>query len=64
MSITQQINFLVKQLPMTEQKLILELIKRISPDDILTSEDMADIKQARKEYSRGETISDSDINWN
>jgi len=63
MSISQQINLIVKQLPKTEQKLILELVRRISPDDILTSDDIAEIKQARLEYNNGETISDEDIDW-
>jgi len=64
MSLTQQIFFFVEQLPETEQKLILELVKRISPDDILTPDDMDDIGVARAEYARGETVSDSAINWN
>ena len=64
MSITQQINFIIEQFPITDQKLILELIKRINPDDILTTEDISDIEQARIEYKNGETISDDDIDWN
>jgi hypothetical protein len=63
MSITQQITHIVEQLPDVEQRLVFELVKRISPDDILTLEDLADIAQARAEYARGETIADSDINW-
>ena len=33
MSIVQQINLMVEQLPEIEQRLILELIRRINPDD-------------------------------
>ncbi|MCL2487725.1 MAG: hypothetical protein FWE80_03490 [Oscillospiraceae bacterium] len=29
-----------------------------------SAEDIAAIKQARTEYDRSETVSDSDINWN
>ena len=44
--------------------LILELVKSmISPDDILTEEDIADIEQARAEFARGEAIPASVINW-
>jgi hypothetical protein len=64
MSVAQQITLIVEQLPETEQRLILELVRRISPDDILTSEDIADIEEARAEYARGETIQDAAINWN
>ena len=35
----------------------------ISPDDILTDEDIADIEQARAEFARGEAIPASVINW-
>jgi hypothetical protein len=64
MSISQQINIIVEQLPEPEQRLILELVKRINSDDILTPEDITDIEEARAEYARGETIPDSMINWN
>jgi hypothetical protein len=64
MSIAQQITLIVEQFPEAEQMLILELVRRINPDDILTSEDIADIEEARAEYARGETIQDAAINWN
>ena len=35
----------------------------VSPDNILTDEDIADIKQARDEFSRGEYTRHEDINW-
>ena len=73
MTIAQQINFIVKQLPETEQRLVFELVKRICTDDIaiieevdydeLTDEDIADIEEARAEYERGETIKHEDIDW-
>jgi len=44
--------------------LILELIKRMNPDNLLTSDDITDIEEARAEYARGETVPDSAINWN
>ena len=64
MSLTQQINLIVEQLPEAEQLLILELVRRINPDDVLTPEDIADIKEARAEYARGERVPDNAINWN
>jgi len=64
MSIAEQINIIVEQMPERRQSLILELLKNMmSPDDILTEEDIADIKQARAEYARGEAIPLSAINW-
>ena len=64
MSIAEQINVIVEQMPEKRQSLILELINAmISPDDILTDEDIADIEQARAEFARGEAIPISAINW-
>jgi hypothetical protein len=63
MSIAQQISFIVEQLPETEQTLILELVRRISPDDILTATDLTDIEEARLEFARGESVPESAINW-
>ena len=36
----------------------------ISPDDVLTAEDEADILQARAEFARGEYVRFEDIDWN
>jgi len=36
---------------------------RIYPDDILTPEDIEDIKEAREEYANKETVSINAINW-
>ena len=64
MSIAEQINVIIEQMPEKRQSLILELIKTmISPDDILTDEDIADIEQARAEFALGETIPANVINW-
>jgi len=35
----------------------------ISPDDVLTDEDIADIEQARFEFARGEYVRHENINW-
>jgi len=65
MSLAQQINTFVEQMPEKNQVLVLELVKTmISPDDILTDEDIADIEQARVEFARGEYVRHEDINWN
>jgi len=47
-----------------EQILIMELVKRIIPDDIATSDDLSAIKTAKYEYKRGEMTSHDDIVWN
>ena len=65
MSVAQQISTIVEQMPEKNQVLVLELVKTmISPDDILTDEDIADIKQARAEFARGEFTRHEDIDWN
>ena len=65
MTLAQQINTIIEQMPERNQALILELIKTmISPDDVLSDEDIADIKQARAEFSRGEYVRHDDIDWN
>ena len=63
MNLAYQINMIIEQLPETEQRLIFELVKRISPDDILSAEDIADIEEARAEYEKGDTISGSIFGW-
>ena len=45
--------------------LVFELVKTmISPDYILTNEDIADIRLALAEFIRGEYARHEDINWN
>lgn len=64
MSLAQQINFIVEQMPEEEQVLVLELVKRIvSPDDVLSDEDVADIEQARREYAKGVAVPMDAIDW-
>ncbi|MDR2902916.1 MAG: hypothetical protein LBU77_00165 [Clostridiales bacterium] len=64
MSVAEKISMIVAQMPERNQTLVLELVKTmISPDDILTDEDIADIKQARSEFARGEFVRDNEINW-
>ena len=46
-----------------EQALVFELILSLAPDDIATSEDLIAHAEAIKEYERGETVTDKDINW-
>ena len=65
MCLTEKISAIVEQMPEKNQMLVLELVQTmVSPDDILTDEDIADIKQARAEFVRGETIAHEDIDWN
>jgi len=65
MTIAKQISSVVEQLPERSQAIILELVNTmISSDDILTDEDVADIKQAREEYARGDVVPHSAVNWN
>ena len=65
MSLAKQISSFVEQLPEKNQALVLELVKTmVSPDDVLSDEDIADIKQARAEFERGEFVRHDAINWN
>ena len=65
MTVTEQISTIIEQMPEKNQMLVFELVKTmVSPDDILTDEDIADIKQARAEFARGEYVHHEHINWN
>ena len=65
MTVAQQISTIVEQMPKKNQTLVLNLVKTmISPDDILTDEDIADIEEARAAFACGEYIRHEDINWN
>jgi len=44
-----------------EQRLIVELIESLAPDDIATPDDIASHEIAMQEYQNGETISLADI---
>ena len=64
MTIAKQISSFIEQMPEQSQAVILELVKTmISSDDILTDEDIADIKQARNEYARGDAVPHDAVNW-
>lgn len=64
MSLAKQINLIVEQMPERKQAVLLELVKTmISPDDILSEEDVAEIEQARAEFARGECTHHEEINW-
>ena len=47
-----------------EQILVLELLKRLAPDDVATPEDIAAHEAAMGDYKRGELVRHEDINWN
>ena len=61
--IREQLVDVIDCLPETEQSLLLEIARRFLPDDTATTDDLRDIQQARAEYSRGETVPHSAINW-
>ncbi|MCL2198935.1 MAG: hypothetical protein FWB80_08440 [Defluviitaleaceae bacterium] len=64
MSLAQQINTIVEQMPEKKQTILFELVKTmISSDDVLSAEDILDINQARVEFSRGEYVRHEDIDW-
>jgi len=46
-----------------EQSLVFELIQHLAPDDIATSDDIANHIIALHEYQHGESIAFEDINW-
>ena len=50
-------------LPEQEQSLLLEIARRFLPNDTATPDDLEDIRAARAEYARGETIPHNAINW-
>jgi len=51
-------------LPEQDQLLIFEIVKRFMPDDIATSDDIMEVREAHKEYACGETVRHEDIDWN
>ncbi len=61
--IREQLVSVIDCLPEVEQSLLLEIARRFLPDDLAAPEDLADIRQARAEYARGQTIPHSAINW-
>ena len=61
--VANQITEMVNMLPESEQLLVFEIVKRFIPDDVATPEDLADIKRANAEFSRGEYVRHEDIDW-
>ena len=64
MSVAVQIQHIAERLNEPEQILVLELIKRLLPDDVATAEDLRDIETARSELAKGEFVDFNDIDWN
>lgn len=62
--IREQLVSVIDCLPEADQALLLDLARRFLSDDIATPEDLAAIETARAEYAAGETVPDSEINWN
>lgn len=62
-AITKQIVDMVDLLPIEEQKLVLEIVRRFVPDDIATEDDLAAIEAAREDYRAGRTVRHEDIHW-
>ena len=63
MSVTAQIQYIAERLEAPEQNLILELMKRLLPDDVATTEDIRDIALARQELASGDVVDFNDIDW-
>ena len=64
MSVALQIQHIAERLNEPEQMLVLELMKRLLPDDVATAEDIRDIETARGELAKGEFVDFNDIDWN
>lgn len=61
--IREQLVGVIDCLPETEQSLLLEIARRFLPDDTAMPDDLEDIRTARAEYARGETVPHEAINW-
>ena len=61
--IRQQLVAVIDCLPEQEQFLLFEIAKRFIVDDVATPDDLKDIREARIEFSNGETINHNDIDW-
>ncbi|MDR1616260.1 MAG: hypothetical protein LBR98_04540 [Syntrophomonadaceae bacterium] len=55
MSITQQITFMIERLSLDDQRLLLDLAKRLISDDVATPDDLEAIAAGREEYRQGKT---------
>ena len=63
MSVAAEIQYIAERLEAPEQNLVLELMKRLLPDDIATTEDIRDITLARQELAKGDVVDFNDIDW-
>ena len=64
MQLANQIYMMIEELPEIKQNAILTILQSmVDPEEHLTEEDIADIKQAREEFARGEYIRHEDIQW-
>lgn len=62
--IREQLVGVIDCLPEAEQSLLLEIARRFLSDDTATPDDLEAIREARAEYTRGQTVSHEAINWN
>jgi len=64
MELANQIYMMIEELPENKQNAILTILQSmVDPEHHLTAEDIADIKQSREEFSRGEYVRHEDIQW-
>lgn len=61
--IKKQLVEMIDCLPEQEQILVFEIVKRFVSDDVATADDLRAIQAAHEEYTRGETVNHSNINW-
>ena len=62
-AVRSQLIDMIDCLPETEQILLVEIVRRFIPDDVATPDDIAAHAVALEEYKHGETIDDTDIDW-
>ncbi|MDR1159031.1 MAG: hypothetical protein LBK69_00150 [Syntrophomonadaceae bacterium] len=62
MSVSQQISIMIEQLSKSDQQLILDLAKRLVPDDVATPDDLEAIAAGHEEYLQGKTEPLSSVN--
>ena len=62
-TVRDQLIGLIDYLPETEQYLLLEIVRRFIPDDVVTPDDIAAYNRAMEEYRRGEAIEGDAIKW-
>lgn len=61
--IREQLVGVIDCLPEAEQSLLLEIARRFLPDDVATPDDLNAVREARAEYTRGQTIPHGAIRW-